>query len=131
MMCHDRSIRSLLDSPEVAHAVDAGKTSTPREAEMRDGAPVKSPPAVQDPPEDGLGLCKEAGGAPHIALTGRMQALLSDAERSRLELICASPLVIEMILRQIGEASQRAGLAGFEVVHAGAFRLRRDEEYRY
>ena len=50
----------------------------------------------------------------------RMQAPLNPAEKSRLDQLCASPLARQEVLKQIREVSERAGLAGFEVVRTGA-----------
>ena len=91
-----------------ASGLVAGPPAGPLTTDAAGGsAAPPQPPAVDD-----------AAGAAAVDAT-RMQPALSVPEAARLKVLCASPAVRAHVLRQMREGCEKAGLAGFEMVHAG------------
>lgn len=62
---------------------------------------------------------------PSDPAAGGMQPPLSALEQRRVAVLCRRPEVRRAVLQQARQAAGRAGLAGFEVVHAGWWELGR------
>ena len=131
---HTLLLRALLDSPLGQYQQDLSTPPPPNPLRLTTtgAAPALSGPiddhlsvAVGDPfHEGGRGTPQEGEGAggrgPDSSNGGvRMQPPLTQAETTRLTAACTGAVLRAEVLRQFREAADRAGLAGFERVHAG------------
>ena len=114
--------RALLDSPVAPKALEVGGATH----DTTEGEAAEPTCSLAGPTGGFTGGSMNIHGQDVRSATEgrrgaeRMQAPLSPAEKSRLDQLCASTLARQAVLKQIQEVSERAGLAGFEVVRAGA-----------
>ena len=103
----------------VAASASAASTAAGRPSGAASGL-VAGPPAGPLTTDAGgsAALPHDAEGAAAVDAT-RMQQVLSTPEAARLAVLCASPAVRAHVLQQMREGCEKAGLAGFEMIHAG------------
>lgn len=91
-----------------------------------DGAPADGIAAHLQQP-GGVGGAGQAAATPATPATpadpaaGGMQPPQGALEQRRVAVLCRLPAVRRAVLQQAREAATRAGLAGFEIVHAGGW----------